>query len=63
MAADDNSEKFFDNRKIIQAYKTSDNSKLSQLEKDILDEAKKVIDNLNENYQTDYELELAVHDF
>lgn len=55
--------KLFDNSRVVNAYKTGDESGLSDLEKEIYDEAKKVLDEIKKTATTDYETELMVHDY
>lgn len=55
--------KLFDNTRVVNAYKTGDDSDLSQLERDIYNEAKKVLDEIKKTATSDYEIELMVHDY
>ncbi len=55
--------KLFDNSRVVNAYKTGDDSGLTDLEKDIFNEAKKILDEIKKTATTHYEIELAVHDY
>lgn len=53
----------FVNSRVVAAYKSGDTSELSQLELDIYNAAKEVFDEIKKTCTTDYEIELAVHDY
>jgi len=55
--------KLFDNSRVVSAYKSCDDSGLSDFERDIYDEAKKILDEIKVTATSDYEIELAVHDY
>ena len=61
-SADDKPD-MFDVSPIVEAYRSGDSSKLSQLEKDILDKAANVLDEIITDDMDDYAKELAVHDY
>lgn len=56
-------EHIFDDKAIVAAFKSGDDSGLSQLEKDILSEADRVYKMVKANASSDYQYELAVHDY
>ena len=55
--------KLFDNSRVVNAYLNNNTEELSELEADILNAAKEVLDEIKSNAETDYEIELAVHDY
>lgn len=52
----------FNTKPIVDAYKNGDSSRLSELEKTILERARQIIDEQTTPDMTDYEKELAIHD-
>lgn len=55
--------KIFDSAPVAKAYKNGDSSALTQIEKDILAKAEEIIDSVITDSMTDYEKELAIHDY
>lgn len=55
--------KLFNNKRIVEAYKTGDDSQLSEFEEAIYSKAKEVLDEIKAEYQTDLDIELAVYEY
>ena len=54
---------FYDTAPIVQAYKTGKRGGLDEMQNEILDKAAEILSWVVNDYMTDYEKELAVHDY
>lgn len=62
-SASDGSDNGYDAEAVLQAYRSGDDSSLSEINRSILDAAKRVIEARIDGTMSDYEKELAIHDF
>ena len=61
--SDENKPEIYDTKPVSEAYLTGDTSKLSEYDKKIYDKAIEILDRIIKSDMTDYEKELAVHDY